>query len=149
MEQSPYWEANRFAGCQEIPHILWNPKVLYRTHKCPPPVPILSQLNPVHTPTSYLSLYHRSGRTTVSDQVRGLFCECFITKICFHGEELLAPRPTPKLEDHPLSAGSDSLFNIFTATLHIGGRSSNRNPSTCHVAVTGTHFSYGKKLNLK
>jgi len=28
------------------------------------------------------------------------------------GEELLAPRPTPKLEEHPLSAVRDRLFNI-------------------------------------
>ena len=27
-------------------------------HKCPPPIPILSQLDPVHTPTSYLLKIH-------------------------------------------------------------------------------------------
>ena len=34
----------------------------------------------------------------------------------FHGEALLAPRPTPKLEDHPSSAVRDCLFNLFAAT---------------------------------
>jgi hypothetical protein len=35
------------------------------------------------------------------------------------GEELLVPRPTPKLEDHPLSAVRDCLFNVFAGALHI------------------------------
>jgi hypothetical protein len=39
---------------------------------------------------------------------------------------LLAPSPTPKLEDQTLSAVRDCLLNIFAATLHIGGRSSGR-----------------------
>jgi hypothetical protein len=42
----------------------------------------------------------------------------------FYGEELSAPRLTPKLESHHLSAVRDCLFNIFANTLLIGGRSS-------------------------
>ena len=58
MVQSPSWEANWFAASQEIPRILWNPKVHYRTYKRPPTVPILGPPNPVHIPTSYLLEIH-------------------------------------------------------------------------------------------
>jgi len=55
MQHSPSSEASRFAGSQEIPHILWNPKVHYRI---PPAVPILSQLDPDHTPTYHFLNIH-------------------------------------------------------------------------------------------
>jgi hypothetical protein len=45
-------------------------------------------------------------------------CVWFVPCLSFYGE-LLAPRPTPKLEGHALSAVRDCLFNIFPATLHI------------------------------
>jgi len=55
MVQSPSWEANWFAASQEIPRISRNPMVHYRTHKRPPPVPILCQPNPVHILTYLLT----------------------------------------------------------------------------------------------
>ena len=47
-----------FAANQEIPRILWNPKVHYHTHKRPPSVPILSQLHPFPTTLSHFLKVH-------------------------------------------------------------------------------------------
>jgi len=81
---------------------------------------------------------HRS----ISPDLRLTLC-LFRSMIRFYCEELLALRPTPKLEGHPLSVVRDYLFSIFAAALHIGGRSSFRNPRTRHAVMTGTHLSLG------
>ena len=64
-----------FAANQEIPRILWNPKVHYRTHKRPPPVPILSQPHPTSSRSILiLSSHLRLGLPN------GLFPSGFPTK---------------------------------------------------------------------
>ena len=64
---------------KKFPAFHGTPKVHYRTHKCPPPVSILSQLDPVHTPTSILILssHLRLGLPY------GLFPSGFPTKIFY------------------------------------------------------------------
>ena len=47
-----------FPANLEIPRILCNPKVHYRTRKRPPPLPILSQLHPVPTTLSHFLKIH-------------------------------------------------------------------------------------------
>jgi hypothetical protein len=49
MDNSTCWEADSRSRSQQIPRLLWNPKVHYRVHKSPPLGPILSHRSTVHT----------------------------------------------------------------------------------------------------
>jgi len=66
-------------------------------------------------------------------------------KLVSYGDESLVPRPTPKLEDHPL-VGAPRLFTEYIRRYppYLGTVSSIHNSRTRHGVVTGSHTKYKK-----
>ena len=51
-KQKRCWEAS-----QEVPRLLWIPTIYYRVHETSPFVPILSQINSVHTASYFMKIH--------------------------------------------------------------------------------------------
>ena len=128
MQQSSPWEANRFS-VQKYPTFFWNPKVHYHSHKCLPIVPILSQPRssphphiplqgtcPIQAPNIPHTKCHISFSLLMLDQSISTGPRLTLWLVSQHDKffmmrSLLAPRPTPKLEDQTLSAVRECSFN--------------------------------------
>ena len=118
MEQNPSWEADQFWVRQEILHILWKPNVQYHTYKSPSPVPILSQINPVHT--SHLTFWRS---ILISSQLRlghpsALFPSGFPTKTLY--TPLLPPHmchmPCPSHSFRVSTIGNNILIKFMVVS---------------------------------
>ena len=90
------------AASQEIPRILWNPKAHHRTHNCPPPVPILSQILPVPiTSSQFLKIHLNIILPPLSGSPQWSVSLKFPTK------NLCTPLPSPiRTTCHPISCSS-------------------------------------------
>jgi len=111
----PYRQPERSSPCLHIPFIE------NQFYYCPP---------------IYMQFFHVVSFHLVSSLLRP--CETFCNIVTFYGKELLASRPTCKLDETRFSAVHVYLFRIPSIS---GGRSSARNIRTRHDVVTVTHLS--------
>ena len=103
-------------------------------HQNPACTSSLPHVSTNHVPFPLLRLYQ-----SVSPGPGQMYLFC--NKVSFYSKELLGPRSTPKLEDHPLLDVCNCLWNIFVPSLQVGGHFSIRNHRTCHAVVTGAHLT--------
>ena len=90
---------------QNSPHF-WNLKVHHRTHKCPPPVPILSQLHPVPTTPSHFLKIHLN---IILPSASGSH-QCSLS-LRFPHQNPVHPSPLPHMRHMPRPSHSSRLYH--------------------------------------
>jgi hypothetical protein len=81
------------------------------------PYPEPYQSNPLHPFLSILCNFLSLRSFIQGIRPNPVLLVYICDRLIYYGEELLAPRPAPKLGDNHLSAVRDCVFNIFAATL--------------------------------
>jgi hypothetical protein len=139
MEQSPSWEVNSCWATQEIPCILWKPKVHYRVHKNETLVPIFSQINPVDIK---ILIDFNISLPCPSRSSKWSFSFRFSTKTLWHCVTFCNKEPVGYLQWGVLSlppnfqAEESPLPGLFHYLPNLGVISLFRNLRMCHGVVT-------------
>jgi hypothetical protein len=106
MGQSP-WEVNSHSASQEIPRLLWNPKVHYRVRNSPPLTPVLSQMHPVHSFPSYFLKIHSNiilPSTFRSSMWLQFICFVNLLLFTFRVPVMMSPRVVTREKNSPTVA---------------------------------------------
>ena len=126
-KQSLPWEASRSAANQDSPRILWNPKVHYRIHNSPPPVPVLSQISRFHV----LQPIYLKCIVILSSHLRLGLPNGFFSS-CNPNTTLYAPLPAPP--PHTCHVPRPSHSSCFDLAI-IFGEEHHREATHCAVPL--------------